>query len=172
MKVVVFGGAGDVGSNISKYLLDNVPDVYVSAIDNLSTGSMDRLRYLHANPCFDFFLGSIEDIFFVELTIADANIIINCTDTYDADRLLSTVIVGTQNILDCLCPEQKYIHFNFTTSIIDVDLHNACHMSSKLLVEAHNFKNRALHPINAYRIFLDSEERYYNKVTTILNNSI
>lgn len=148
MKVAIFGGAGNLGSEIAKFILDNYPHAYVTAIDNLSTGSMDKIRYLHSNPRFNFYLGSIEDIYFVELVIAESTHVINCVDTYDKDHLVSTVIQGNQNIFDCLSPEQKYIQFGFYNSIVDVDLHNACHLSAKLLLEAYNFDNK-FHAKNA-----------------------
>jgi len=72
MKVAIFGGAGNVGSEVSKFILDEFPDAHVTAIDNLSTGSMEKLRYLHSNSRFNFYLGSVEDIYFVELAVADA----------------------------------------------------------------------------------------------------
>jgi len=150
MKVAIFGGAGNVGSEVSKFILDEFPDAHVTAIDNLSTGSMEKLRYLHSNSRFNFYLGSVEDIYFVELAVADATHIINCIDTYDKDRLISTVIQGTQNILDCISPEQRYIHFNFASDSHYTDLHNACHHSAQLLVWAYDTdrQNTNIHPRN------------------------
>ena len=52
LKVLVMGGAGFLGSNLSKALLDNNFKVY--CLDNLSTGSTTNIHQLVNHPNFTF----------------------------------------------------------------------------------------------------------------------
>ena len=52
LKVLVMGGAGFLGSNLSKALLDNNFEVY--CLDNLSTGSTTNIHQLVNHPNFTF----------------------------------------------------------------------------------------------------------------------
>ena len=57
MKVLITGGAGFIGSNLTRYLLDQPDVASVRIIDDLSTGSLRNLDGLNA----DFTEGSILD---------------------------------------------------------------------------------------------------------------
>ncbi len=57
MKYLVTGGAGFIGSHLSKYLLERGHSVCV--LDNLSTGSMDRLK--DTMDSIEFIMGDIKN---------------------------------------------------------------------------------------------------------------
>ncbi|AWB90145.1 NAD-dependent epimerase/dehydratase family protein [Salinibacterium hongtaonis] len=57
MRVLITGGAGFIGSNLTRYFNDNAPDVEIRIIDDLSTGRLDNLDGLRA----EFTEGSILD---------------------------------------------------------------------------------------------------------------
>ena len=59
-KVVVTGGAGFIGSNLTEELLKNGHEVVV--IDNLRTGSLENLKDFQKNSNFQFVNGSINDL--------------------------------------------------------------------------------------------------------------
>ncbi len=61
MKVLVTGGAGFIGSNISGRLLSDPRVTHVRVLDNLATGSMDNIREFMDNPAFEFVKGDIRD---------------------------------------------------------------------------------------------------------------
>jgi nucleoside-diphosphate-sugar epimerase len=165
MKVVILGGAGFVGSNLAKSLLDRHNDLSVSVVDNLSTGSMEALRYLHGNPRFDFYLGSVSDIFFVELVTAEASYVINAINTEDTDVMVHTMVVGTQNILECLCPEQRYIHLSYPGGTPD-SLHSACTLSAESIVRAYNQEHKYRSII--MRIGSSSTEQISEEISRII----
>ena len=68
-------------SEVSKFILDEFPMRTSPAIDNLSTGSMKSLGIFIAIPAATS-LGSVEDIYFVELAVADATTL-STADTYE-----------------------------------------------------------------------------------------
>ena len=53
MIVLVTGGAGYIGSHLTKRLVADGHSVVV--IDNLSNGSVERLKELEANPLFTLY---------------------------------------------------------------------------------------------------------------------
>jgi len=50
MKALITGGSGFIGSHLSEYLLEQ--DHQVSVIDDLSTGKIENVLHLKANPNF------------------------------------------------------------------------------------------------------------------------
>ncbi len=53
MKILITGGAGFIGSNLSEFHLKKNDEVFV--VDNLITGSKANIGALLKNPCFHFF---------------------------------------------------------------------------------------------------------------------
>lgn len=58
--ILVTGGAGFIGSNLCKTLLENGNSVRV--LDNLATGQMKNIEPILANPNFNFIEGDIRDL--------------------------------------------------------------------------------------------------------------
>jgi len=73
MQVLITGGAGFIGSHLSEELLARGHRVHV--IDDLSTGSLQNIRGLSANPGFSFTLGSCHDQAVVEEPIAESDFV-------------------------------------------------------------------------------------------------
>jgi dTDP-glucose 4,6-dehydratase len=61
MRVLIAGAAGFLGSHLTDALLAQGHDVL--GVDNLSTGSLENLKHLRAEPRFDFFEQDICDPF-------------------------------------------------------------------------------------------------------------
>jgi len=57
MRALITGGAGFVGSHLSEALLGAGHEVFV--LDNLSTGSIDNIEHLKANPLFHYSIDSV-----------------------------------------------------------------------------------------------------------------
>ena len=57
MRVLITGGAGFVGSHLAEALLDRGDEVYV--LDDLSTGSIDNIAHLKANPRFHYTIDTV-----------------------------------------------------------------------------------------------------------------
>jgi UDP-glucose 4-epimerase len=57
MRVLITGGAGFVGSHLAEALLDRGDEVHV--LDDLSTGSIDNIAHLKANPKFRYTIDTV-----------------------------------------------------------------------------------------------------------------
>jgi UDP-glucose 4-epimerase len=57
MRVLITGGAGFIGSHVAEAYLGRGDEVYV--LDDLSTGSIDNIRHLKANPRFHYTIESV-----------------------------------------------------------------------------------------------------------------
>lgn len=56
-RILVTGGAGFIGSNVTQYLLEHGAKVRV--FDNLATGNLDNLKEFQSNPNFEFLEGDL-----------------------------------------------------------------------------------------------------------------
>jgi UDP-glucose 4-epimerase len=59
VRSLITGGAGFVGSHLAEELLRRKEEVYV--LDDLSTGSIQNIDHLKANPRFHYAIGSVRD---------------------------------------------------------------------------------------------------------------
>jgi dTDP-glucose 4,6-dehydratase len=61
-RIMVTGGAGFIGSNFARMMLEKHPDYHVLVYDKMTyAGNMDNLLDLQGNPRFDFVQGDIAD---------------------------------------------------------------------------------------------------------------
>jgi UDP-glucose 4-epimerase len=59
MRALITGGAGFVGSHLSEALLDANHEVFI--LDNLSTGAIENIDHLKANPKFHYTIDSVDN---------------------------------------------------------------------------------------------------------------
>ncbi len=91
MRILITGGAGFIGSHLAETCLENGDEVYI--IDDLSTGSMDNIRFLQKNPTYGNRL-------FVHInTILNHDLMLELTGICDVVYHLAAA-VGVQTILE------------------------------------------------------------------------
>ncbi len=75
MKILLTGGAGFIGSNLAKSLLQHPQVTKVKVIDNFSTGFRHNIESLFSNPNFELIEGDITDFKTCELAMQDIDIV-------------------------------------------------------------------------------------------------
>ena len=107
--VLVTGGAGFIGSNFVKYMLETHPDYKIVNLDALTyAGNLENLTDIESNPNYEFVKGDIADAEFVDQLFADHafDFVVNFAAESHVDRsienpqiFVQTNIMGTQVLL-------------------------------------------------------------------------
>lgn len=108
--VLVTGGAGFIGSNFIKFMLQKHPDYRIVNYDMLSyAGNLENLKDIESNPNYVFICGDIRDRIKVEeiFNLYSIEVVVNFAAESHVDRsiidpevFLTTNIIGTQVLLD------------------------------------------------------------------------
>jgi dTDP-glucose 4,6-dehydratase len=123
MKLLVTGGAGFIGSNFIRYILDNNKDTSVLNLDDLKYGSNPaNLSYLEKDRRYSFLKGDISNLSLVSKLIQDADAIVNFAAETHVDRSISAPqaflqsnVIGTFTILEALRkvnPSARLVHIS------------------------------------------------------------
>ncbi len=104
MNVVITGGAGFIGSHLAEALLAGGDTV--TAIDDLSTGSLKNLEHLRPNPNFDLVVESITNEGVLDHVVSSADAIYHLAAAVGVRliverpvRTIETNILGTDAVL-------------------------------------------------------------------------
>lgn len=108
--ILVTGGAGFIGSNFVKYMLQNYPNLRVINLDKLTyAGNPENLRDVESNPNYHFVKGDICNQELVEYVVKrfEVDVIVNFAAESHVDRsilgpevFVKTNIFGTQVLLE------------------------------------------------------------------------
>ena len=121
MRILVTGGAGFIGSNYVKHILNNSKndDLQVLVLDKLTyAGTLENLSEVIDKPNLEFIQGDICDSNLVEKLISNCDRVINFAAESHVDRsivsaeeFVSTNVLGTQVILEAIRkkPSIKFI---------------------------------------------------------------
>ncbi len=110
-KVLVTGGAGFIGSNFVRYLLDHHSDYYVVNFDKLTyAGNLENLSDISSNPNYKFVKGDICNQKQVEKVVSSGiDVIVNFAAETHVDRsilspqdFIKTDVIGTQILLEAV----------------------------------------------------------------------
>lgn len=109
MRLLVTGGAGFIGSNFVRYILEKYPDYQLVNYDKLTyAGNLENLAGLEKNPNYSFVKGDIADRKEVDEAVSSGvDAIVNFAAESHVDRSLeeasvfiSTNVLGTQVLLE------------------------------------------------------------------------
>ncbi|MBN2366308.1 MAG: dTDP-glucose 4,6-dehydratase [Calditrichaeota bacterium] len=106
--ILVTGGAGFIGSNFVRYMVNKYPDYKIIVLDALTyAGNRENLQDLEERPNYEFFHGNICDREIVEKITANCEAIINFAAETHVDRsileagsFIQTDVVGTHTLLE------------------------------------------------------------------------
>jgi dTDP-glucose 4,6-dehydratase len=126
MNLLVCGGAGFIGSNFIKYMLQTHPDYKITNFDKLTyAGNLDNLTDIEDNPNYTFVQGDITDLEALKRVITDHEIshVINFAAETHVDRSIHggtkefvlTNTLGVQMILDAVKASQVEKFVNVST---------------------------------------------------------
>ncbi len=107
-KILVTGGAGFIGSNFVRYMLDKYRNYEIVNLDALTyCGNLENLSGIEDNPNYTFVKGDITDKELVYKIAADIDYIVNFAAESHVDRsiedpeiFIKSNILGTQVLLD------------------------------------------------------------------------
>jgi len=108
MKLLVTGGAGFIGSNFVRHILNKYLDYEVVNLDLLTyAGNLENLKDVEKNPNYKFVKGDIADKELVNKLVKDVDVVVNFAAESHVDRsildsaaFIHTNVVGTHNLLE------------------------------------------------------------------------
>ncbi len=107
-KLLVTGGAGFIGSNFIRYMLNKHDDIQIINLDKLTyAGNLDNLKDIESDDRYSFVKGDICDASVVDPLVKDVNIIVNFAAESHVDRsigkpddFIQTDVFGTFVLLE------------------------------------------------------------------------
>ncbi|MDR2545720.1 MAG: dTDP-glucose 4,6-dehydratase [Methanobrevibacter sp.] len=108
MRILITGGAGFIGSNFIRYMLDKYPNYELINLDCLTySGNLENLKDVENNPNYDFIKGNIGNNDLVMEITKNVDFIINFAAESHVDRsienpsiFLESNVLGTHNLLE------------------------------------------------------------------------
>lgn len=125
MKMLVTGGAGFIGSNFIRYILQKYPHYEVVNYDKLTyAGNLENLKDFEDHPNYKFVKGDILNSELVEHVAADIDIIIHFAAESHVDRsvldpfsFVRTNVLGTHALLEVARKLKKRFHHVSTDEV-------------------------------------------------------
>jgi UDP-glucose 4-epimerase len=122
MKILITGGAGFIGSHLAEYVLARGDSVVT--LDNLSTGSLDNIRHLIANPHFRFVQEDVRNIPVLEPLVAECDIVYHLAAAVGVKLIaeqpvhtIETNIHGTEVVLNAANKFHKKVLIASTSEV-------------------------------------------------------
>lgn len=108
VNVLVTGGAGFIGSNFLKYMVDKYPDYNFTNLDALTyCGNLENLIDIENNENYNFVKGDIRDKDLVNGLVKDSDYVVNFAAESHVDRsiqdpeiFIKSNVLGTQVLLN------------------------------------------------------------------------
>jgi len=107
-RLLITGGAGFIGSNFIRYILDKYDDYHITNLDKLTyCGNLDNLKNIAGNKNYKFVKGDITDAKLVNGLVKKADILVNFAAETHVDRSIKdptgfvrTNVFGTHTLLE------------------------------------------------------------------------
>jgi len=122
MKALITGGAGFIGSHLSEYLLEQNHQVFV--IDDLSTGTIENILHLKANPNFHYTIDTIMNVPVTAELVDRCDVVFHLAAAVGVKlivespvRTIETNIKGTEIILELASKKKKKVLIASTSEV-------------------------------------------------------
>ena len=122
MKVLITGGAGFIGSHLTRALL--AAGHSVAVIDDLSTGSLDNIAPFQDDPHYRFVKGDILVAEDLETLVAESNTVFHLAAAvgvelvvHDPVRTILTNVQGTERVLTAATKHNKRVILASTSEV-------------------------------------------------------
>lgn len=107
-RILITGGAGFIGSNFIRYMIEKYPNYEFINLDALTyCGNLENLKGVDENKNYKFIKGDITDKILVDNLMQDVNYVVNFAAESHVDRsikdpeiFIKSNILGTQNLLN------------------------------------------------------------------------
>lgn len=107
-RLLITGGAGFIGSNFIRYMLDKYDDYFITNLDKLTyCGNLENLKGISENKNYKFVKGDIADAKLVNGLVKKSDVIINFAAETHVDRSINdpfcfvkTNVFGTHILLE------------------------------------------------------------------------
>ncbi len=164
-KIMVTGGAGFIGSNLIKMLLEECPEWSVINFDSLTyAGNLASLENVHANPRYNFIYGDVTDRIAVHKAMEGCWAVMHLAAESHVDRsiqdpgpFLSTNVLGTQVMLDAA----RHLDVERFVQVSTDEVYGSLTLEESAFKEEHNLKPNS--PYSASKAGADLLVRSYNK---------
>ncbi len=163
-KILVTGGAGFIGSNFVRYMLDKYPSYEIINLDTLTyCGNLENLSGIEDNPNYSFVKGDIADKELVLDISSDIDYIVNFAAESHVDRsiedpeiFIKSNIMGTQVLLDAARKNQTEKYLQVSTDEVYGSLGKSGYFIEETPIAANS-------PYSASKAGADLMVRAYNK---------
>lgn len=105
MHVLITGGAGFIGSHLTRHLLDRGDTVAI--LDNLSTGAFDNIRHFTGNPNYSFAIDTLDNPLVLDRLASEADAIVHLAAAVGVlvvverpTETIETNVLGTHAVLN------------------------------------------------------------------------
>ena len=122
MKVLITGGVGFIGSHLAEELLKSKHQVI--ALDDLSTGRMENVAHLKANPDFELVVGTVLNEHLVDKLVERVDVVFHLAAAVGVELIvkrplesLTTNIKGSEMVLEMAYRYNKKILITSTSEI-------------------------------------------------------
>jgi len=121
-RLLITGGAGFIGSNFIRHILNKYSDYFVTNLDKLTyCGNLENLKDIEKDKRYKFVKGDIADPMVVKSLVQDCDIIVHFAAETHVDRSIAdpysfvrTNVVGTHTLLEAAKAKgvERFIHIS------------------------------------------------------------
>lgn len=125
MKILVTGGAGFIGSNFIRHIINKYPQYEIVNLDKLTyCGNLENLKDIENNPKYKFIKGDICDEKIVDEIVKDFDVVVNFAAQTHVDRsiedpsdFIRTNVYGTYVLLEAIKKYNKKLLYISTDEV-------------------------------------------------------